>query len=185
MRIDYTRRFEKTKEIVTEECLKLFETLYRCIPSPAEFRITMSAWSKETGETAESKTSVVIPKPINNYKTMGRLTGKIRDHQVSVINDGAGHFRVTIDGKEYPRLPQRLVEEELGIPVQKKKSGAQSGYPSEPTGRAVWRRLTDRYNLLDKTVSYFDEFVFIERRSQVRNHQEKQKERTSPDSPSS
>ncbi len=181
MRIDYTRRFEKTKEIVTEECLKLFETLYRRITSPAEFRITMSAMS--TGAISQCEASVAIPKPIN-YKTKGRLTGKIRDHQVSVINDGAGHFRVTIDGKEYPRLPQRLVEEELGIPVQK-KSGAQSGYPSETVGRAVWRHLTDRYNLLDKTVSYIDEFVFIERRSQVRNHQEKQKERTSPASPSS
>jgi len=184
MRIDYTRRFEKTKEIVTEECLKLFETLYRHITLPAEFTITVSAWSKETGETAESKTSVVIPKPIN-YKTMGRLTGKIGDHQVSVRNDGAGHFRVTIDEKEYPRLPQRLVKEELGIPVQKKKTGAQSGYPSETIGRAVWRHLTDHYNLLDKTVSYIDEFVSIERRSQVRNHQEKQKERTSPNSPGS
>ncbi len=160
MPINPAERFEKAKQEVAGECLKLFETLYRHITSPAEFRITMSAMSKETGAISQCEASVAIPKPIN-YKTMGRLTGKIGDHQVSVRNDGAGHFRVTIDEKEYPRLPQRLVEEELGIPVQKKSARGSS----ETIGRAVWRHLTDRYNLLDKTVSYIDEFVFIERRS--------------------
>ncbi len=110
MPINPAERFEKAKQEVAGECLKLFETLYRHITSPAEFRITMSAMS--TGAISQCEASVAIPKPIN-YKTKGRLTGKIRDHQISVINDGAGHFRVTIDGKEYPRLPQRLVEEEL------------------------------------------------------------------------
>ena len=156
--MDYAARFEKAKQEVTEQCLKLFEMLYRRSTFPSEFTITVSAASKETGEIAESKTSVVIPKPIN-YKTMGRLTGKIGDHQVSVINDSEGHFRVTINDKEYSRLPRKLVEEELGIPVQKKRSGGSS----ETIGRAVWRQLTDRYNLLDKTVSYSDEFVYIER----------------------
>lgn len=158
MPIDYTKRFEKAKQDMTEQCLNLFEMLYRRSTFPSKFTITVSAVSTETGGIAESGTSVVIPKPIN-YKTMGRLTGRIRDHQVSVINDSEGHFRVTMDDKEYPRLPRKLVEEELGILVQKKRAGGSS----ETIGRAVWRYLADRYNLLDKTVSYFDEFVYIER----------------------
>lgn len=158
MTIDHAGRFEKAKQDVAQECVKLFEALYRRSTSPAKFSILMTAVLRETGEIRECGTSFVIPEPIN-YKAMGRLTSKIGDHQVSVINDGEGHFRVTIDDKEYPRLPQRLVEEELGIPVQKKRAGGSS----ETIGRAVWRHLTDRYNLLDKTVSYFDEFVYIER----------------------
>jgi len=153
MIIDYTARLEKGKQVITEECLKLFESLYRHSTFPAEFKITMSAVSKETGGIAEGETSFVIPKPIH-YKTGGRLTGKIRDYQVSVINDGNGHFRVIMDDKEYSRLSIGLVEKQLGIPVQKKQSGAQSGYPSETIGRAVWRHLAQRYNLLDKTVQY-------------------------------
>ena len=154
MRIDYTARFEKAKQIITEECQKVFEPLYKHSTLPTEFRITMSAVNKQTGEIAECEASVLIPHPIN-YKTRGRLTGKIRDHQVSVINDGEGHFRVTIDDKEYPSLSIDIVEKQLGIPVQKKRSGVQSGYRSEPLGRSVWRHLTDRYNLLDKTVNHF------------------------------
>ena len=114
--MDYATRFEKAKQEVTEQCLKLFEMLYRHSTAPSEFTITVSAASKEIGEIAESKASVVIPKPIN-YKTMGRLTGKIGDYQVSVINDSEGHFRVTINDKEYSRLPRKLVEEELENPV--------------------------------------------------------------------
>lgn len=151
MPIDYTKRFDKAKQDMTEQCLKLFKMLYTY---PAEFRILMSAVNRETGGISQSTASIVIPKPIN-YKTMGRLTGGIRDHQVSVINDGQGHFRVTIDNKEYPRLPRKLVEDQLGIPVQLKQAGGSS----ETIGRAVWRHLTDRYNLLDKTVSYISEFV--------------------------
>jgi len=56
-----------------------------------------------------------------------------------------------------------LVEEGLGIPAQKKKTGGQVGNPSEPLGRAVWRYLVDRYNGLDRSVDYFDEFVDYER----------------------
>jgi hypothetical protein len=153
MSIDHSERLKRAKQVMTEECLRLFETLYRHSTLPTEFKITISAVSKKTGGITEGKTSFVIGKLIN-YKTMGKLTGKVRDYQVSVINDGKGHFRVTIDGKEYPRLPQNIVEERLRIPVQKKRSGIQSGYPSEPVGRAVWRHLTDCYNLLDKTVQY-------------------------------
>jgi len=150
MTIDYTARFEKAKQEVTEQCLKLFETLYRHSTLPLEFRITMSAVSKGTGEVRETKTLILIPEPIT-YKTMGTLTGKIKDYEVSAENDGEGHFRVTINGKEYPRLHRNIVEEQLGIPAQKKHSGV----PSETLGRTVWRHLTDRYNLLDMTVSYF------------------------------
>lgn len=158
MTIDYGARFEKAKQEVASQCLKLFETLYKYGTLTAEFTITMSAVDRETGGISSTKASIVIPKVIR-YNTMGRLSGKIRDHQVSVVNDGEGHFRATIDGKEYPRLPQRLVEEELGILVQKKRAGGSS----ETIGRAVWRHLADRYNRLDRTVSYFDEFVYIER----------------------
>ncbi len=153
MVIDYTARFERARQAIGEGCLKLFETLYRLSTLPIEFRITLSAVTKETGEIRECETSFVIPKPIN-YKTMGRLSGKTRDYQVSVLNDGEGHFRVTINGKEYPRLPQNIVEKQLGIPVQKKKAGGSS----ETIGRAVWRHFTDRYNLLDEEVSYSDIF---------------------------
>ena len=153
MVINYTERFGRVKQAIGGECLKLFETLYKHSTLPVEFRITMSTMTKETGEIRECETSLVIPKPIN-YKTVGRLTGKIRDYQVSVVNDGEGHFRVTIDDKEYLSLSIGLVEKQLGIPVQKKQSGFQSGYPSEPLGRAVWRQLMNRYNLLDKAVEY-------------------------------
>ena len=162
MTIDYGARFEKAKEEVVQQCLVLFERLRRFTTFPSKFTITVQAQSEETGEISSTEASIVIPKVIR-YNTMGRLNGKIRDHQVSVVSDGEGHFRATIDGKEYPRLPQKLVEEELGIPVQKKRAGAQSGYPSEPVSRAVWRCLANRYNRLDRTVSYFDEFVYIER----------------------
>ncbi|MBA7678002.1 hypothetical protein ES703_86269 [subsurface metagenome] len=159
--MDYGIRFDKAKQEVAEQCLKLFERLYRHTTLPGEFTITMSTQNRETGEVRESKTSIVIPKPIS-YNTMGRLTGKIRAHQISVINDSEGHFKVTIDGEE-PKLSETLVEEDLGIPVQKKKTGGQVGYPSEPLGRAVWRYLADRYNDLDRSVDYSDEFVYYER----------------------
>jgi len=151
MRIDYTARFEKTKQIITEECQKLFETLYKHSTLPTDFRITMSAVNKQTGGIAECEASILIPNPIN-YKTRCRLTGKIGDCQVSVVNDGEGHFRVTIDDKEYPRLPQNIVEKQLGIPVQKRKAGGSS----ETIGRAVWRHFANRYNLLNKTVAFCD-----------------------------
>jgi len=161
MAIDDVKRFDRAKQEVAEHCLKLFEQLYRHTTLPAEFAITISAQSKEVGKIMESRTSIVIPKPVN-YNTMGRLTGKIRGHQVSVINDSEGHFKVTIDGEE-PKLSKTLVEEDLGIPVQKKKTGGQAGYPSEPLGRAVWRYLVDRHNDLDRSVDYSDEFVYYER----------------------
>lgn len=157
----YGIRFDKAKQEVTEQCLKLFEMLYRFSTFQAEFTITMSAQYRDTGEVRESKTSIVIPKPIS-YKTMGRLTGKIRGYLISVINDSEGHFKVMIDGEE-SKLSKTRVEEDLGIPVQKKKTGGQVGYPSEPLGRAVWRYLVDRYNDLDRSVDYSDEFVYYER----------------------
>jgi len=160
MPIDPNERFEKAKQEVARQSIKLFEKLRRFTTFPSKFTVTLQAQSEETGEVSSTEASVIIPKLIG-YQTMGTLTGKIRDHQVSVRSDSAGHFRVTIDDKEYPRLPQRLVEEALGIPVQKKRAGGSS----ETIGRAVWRHLADRYNLIDKTVSYIDEFVSIERRS--------------------
>lgn len=162
MSINYAARFETVKEEVTVQCVMLLGRLREFTRFPSKFTIIIQAQSKETGETASTEASVVIPRPIN-YKTRGRLTGKIGDHQLSVTSDGQGHFKVTIDDKKYPKLPQKLIEEQLGIPVQTKKSGAQSGYPSEPLGRAVWRHLADRYNVLDRTVSYFDEFIYYER----------------------
>lgn len=158
---DYRIRFDNVKLEVVEQCLKLFEHLYKRTTLPANFAIMISSQSKETGEITESSVSIVIPKLIN-YKTMGRLTSEIRGHQVSVINDSEGHFEVTIDG-EKSKLSMILVEEGLGIPAQKKKTGGQVGNPSEPLGRAVWRYLVDRYNGLDRSVDYFDEFVDYER----------------------
>lgn len=158
MTIDYGARFEKAKEEVVQQCLVLFKRLRRFTTFPSKFTITIQAQSGEAGEVSSTEASIVIPGLIG-YTTTGRLSGKIRDHQVSVINDGEGHFRVAIDGKEYPRLPRKLVEEDLGIQVQRKRAGGSS----ETIGRAVWRHLKDRYNLLDRTVSYFDEFVSIER----------------------
>lgn len=116
MTIRHGARFEKTKEEVVQQCLVLFERLRRFTTFPSKFTITVQAQSEETGEISSTEASIVIPKVIR-YNTMGRLSGKIKDHQVSVINDGEGHFRVTIDSKAYMWLPQRLVEEELGIRV--------------------------------------------------------------------
>ena len=39
MTIDYTARFEKAKQEVTEQCLKLFERLYRISTLPVEFEV--------------------------------------------------------------------------------------------------------------------------------------------------
>jgi hypothetical protein len=146
-------RFEKAKQVMIDECTQIFEKIYNRTKFPAELKIKMSTFSKETGEIVEGETSFIIPRTIN-YKTPGRLSGRIRNFQVSVTNDGEGHFRVMIDRKEYPSLPMDLVENQLGIPVQKKQTGSQSGYSSEPLGRAVWRYLTDRYNILDRAVRY-------------------------------
>jgi len=158
MHIDTARRYDKAKQELVRQTIELLEELRRFTSFPSKFTVTLKAQSEETGEILESKTSIVIPKLIN-YKTMGRLIGKIGDHQVSVMNDSEGHFRVTIDNKEYPSLPQKFVEEELGIPVQTKQRGKQAGYPSEPVGRAVWRHMAECYNLLDRTVIYIDEYV--------------------------
>jgi hypothetical protein len=146
------KRYEKVKQIVIDECTKIFEKLYSRMIFPAELKIKMSTIPEETG-IVESNTSFVIPKTIN-YNSAGSLVGKIKNYQISVINDGKRHFRVMIDGKEYPSLKIDFVEKQLGIPVQKKKTGPQSGYSLEPLGRAVWRNLKERYNMLDKTVQY-------------------------------
>jgi hypothetical protein len=144
-------RYEKAEQIMIDECTKIFNKLYSRMIFPAKLKIKMSTFSEETG-IVESDTSFVIPKAIN-YNSEGNLTGKTKYYQVSVVNDGKGHFKVEIDSKK-TQLSMDLVEKQLGIPVQKKKTGSQSGYPSEPLGRAVWRNLMERYNLLDKTVKY-------------------------------
>ena len=150
---DNTVRFNNVKQAVAEECQKLFEKLCRHSDLPDELKITLSALYRETAEISECETSVAIPKRIN-YKSAGRLIGKIRDYQVSVINDGDGHSMVTIEGKEHLPLRLSIVEQQLGIPVQKKRSGPQLGRPSETVGRAVWRHLADHYNRPDRTVQY-------------------------------
>jgi hypothetical protein len=80
------------------------------------------------------------------YNTPGRLTGRIKDSNVSVSHDGYRHFTARIDGEFYSWLSQGLVEEVFEIPVQKKRSGNQTGYPSESVIRALWRYFVDQYN---------------------------------------
>jgi hypothetical protein len=153
MPVSGTDRLKAARQAAAEECQRLFDRLAirRGLPSSLTVRLT-GVW-RESGEVAQSEVSLSIPKALT-YDSGGRLTSDIKGHRVSVLNDGKRHFRVTIDGKQYPQLRVGLVEGELGIAVRKKRSGLQTGYPSEPVGGAVWRHLVDRHNLLDKSVEY-------------------------------
>ncbi len=155
MSVSHSDRLQKLKQAITEECQKLLDKLVRQRGLPSKLRISLAAVYMEPAEIAECEASLVIPKVLT-CDSRGQLTSNINGHYVSVVSDGNRHFKVTIDGKEYLRLSADLVEKELGIQVNKKRSGTQTGYPSEPVGRAVWRHLVDRYNLLDKTVEYPD-----------------------------
>ncbi|GEM_PF-6042671 len=147
---------ERAKQEVINRCLDLLERLRQASETgllPDELRIDITGvWSSGERATVFGE-RVVIPKPIS-YITPGRLSGKVQGHEISVSNDGEGHFRAVVNGKPRHPLSSTFVEEELKIPVHRKKSGSQTGYPSEPVPRAVWRRLMQRYNSGDPTVHY-------------------------------
>ena len=144
---------ERAKQEVINRCVEMFERLCRSEAGrlPDELRITMRAmWASAIAETEER---VVIPKPIL-YATSGKLSGEVQGHNISVSHDGEGHFRGVLNGEPYDSLSSRFVEEELKIQVQRKMSGSQAGYPSEPVPRAVWRYFVELYNKCDPTVHY-------------------------------
>jgi len=130
MAMDSSMKFERTKQEVAEHCLKLFEKLYRFGSLSTEFEIEMSAKDRSTGEIRAMKTSVVIPESIP-YDVAGQLTGRVQSYQVSISHDGNRHFRAMLNGELHEWLSQGFVEQELRIPVHKKGSGSQVGYPSE------------------------------------------------------
>jgi len=155
MSVSHSDRLKELKQATIEECQKLLGKLVRQGGLPSELRIRLDAVYRKTAETAECEASLIIPKPLT-YDSRGQLTSNIKGHHISVVSDGIRHFRVTIDGKKYSELSANFIEKDLSIKVNKKHLGMQTGYPSEPVGRSVWRHLVDRYNLLDKTVEYTD-----------------------------
>ena len=86
------------------------------------------------------------------YDRPGRLSGPIHGRQVSVLQLPHRRFPkgTTIDGVEHRQLSMEYVENELRIAVNRKADGSNS----ETVSRAVWRHLTDRYNMGDETVTY-------------------------------
>jgi len=149
----------RARQEVADRCGEMFEEFCRTEGGrlPEKLYVHMRArWSSGRGTIWEKdapEVQLVIPQRIS-YTTPGQLSGEVEGHDISVSNDGEGHFRGVLNGKPYDSLSITFVEEKLKVPIQKKKSGSQAGYPSEPVPRAVWRHLADRYNDGDPTVRY-------------------------------
>lgn len=145
---------EQAKQVVADSCVEMFEHLCRIERGQLPDTLRVNMWARwASGSRASREEDIVIPKPIS-YVTPGRLSGEVEGHDISVSNDGEGCFRAVINGKPHHPLSSRLVEEELKVEVQRKKSGSQTGYPQEPVPRAVWRHFMQRYNSGDPTVQY-------------------------------
>ncbi len=84
------------------------------------------------------------------YDSPGTLTSEIRGRIVSIQQFPGRRFKATIGGTDYARLSMHLVEEELGISVNRKSGGGNS----ETLSRAIYRHLVDRYNSGDESVIY-------------------------------
>ena len=97
-------------------------------------------------------TTPQTPKPRRRlpYDSTGTLIGTIAGHSIIVRQSSGRHFLTVVDGEEYWRLPESIVEGELGLRINRKKDGGNS----ETHGRAVWRHLADKYNTGDQTVSF-------------------------------
>ncbi len=91
------------------------------------------------------------PRPIR-YDQPGTAAGPIRNYQASVtqLSDRIFPNGTVIDGVEHPRLSRDVVENVLGLTVNKKSDGGNS----ETHSRAVYRHLVDRYNEGDLTVTW-------------------------------
>jgi hypothetical protein len=70
------------------------------------------------------------------------------------LNKGRTGYCVYWGGVWRNSFGQRALERTFGVASRPKKSGAQEGYPAEPTIRALWRNLVDSYNAGDMTVTY-------------------------------
>jgi len=145
---------ERANQVVANRCVKMFEHLCQIESGQLPDTLRVNMWAQwASGSRATCEADLVILKPIS-YVTPGRLSGKVQGHEISVSNDGEGHFRAVVNGRLRHPLSSTFVEEELEIEVIRKKSGSQAGYPQEPVPRAVWRRLMQRYNSGDPTVQY-------------------------------
>ena len=93
-------------------------------------------------------------KPIR-YVDKGVFRGSTPTGEIVTIKHlqhGARGFEILWNGRHYRWLYMGLVEEELGITVNRKQSGPQEGRPSEAVLRAIYRHFVKRYNAGDSKV---------------------------------
>lgn len=91
------------------------------------------------------------------YNDAGTLRGKVPNGQYIIIRHlkaGPSNYEVIWEGRSYRWLYSGLVEDELRIVVHRKKTGLQTGRPSEAVLRAIWRYMVDQYNSRNPEISY-------------------------------
>ena len=89
------------------------------------------------------------------YADTGVLRGPTPTGEMVTIKHlrhGQSGFQIVWKGRTDNWLYMDLVEEEFGIPVKRKQSGPQEGYPAEAVLRAIWRYFVDHHNAGDPSV---------------------------------
>lgn len=97
-----------------------------------------------------------LRQPIYNT-TSGFLQGPCPKGPILTVwhqRSGRTGFRIYRDGQWHDSFRQQALDRLFGISPRRKKTGSQSGYPSEPVIRAAWRYLKERYNEGDPDVTY-------------------------------
>ena len=91
------------------------------------------------------------------YVSQGYLQGTFPSGVATTVchaNKGRTGYRVFWERVWRDRFGQRDLERTFGVSSYSKQSGAQEGYPAEPTIRALWRHLVDRYDASDASPVY-------------------------------
>ena len=89
--------------------------------------------------------------------TPGFLQGSCPKGQTLTVwhkKSGRTGFQLYWEGKWHDSFSQQELDGLFGISPRAKKTGSQSGYPSEPVIQAAWRYLKERYNEGDLGVTY-------------------------------